>query len=663
MGGVAMFSTNNDFVNTPEDTISFGPRVGFQEANSTAYKAVAYETINRAAEGITDMYYQQNKKLRDLGEMSIPDINFMMGDGHVNPRDLLAVYSGADPFYQTQEEFDAGMKRVQAYDEQIAKLREKYPDAGLRTTQEIVDQHKRDAQESARQNAEQRRTFAGSVGAFVGELGAGVDPRYNLFNFLTLGASGGGKTVLTRVAGEGAVQGLVETGNELMGSRSTRGMLGLDDSLSGSLTRIGSAAVGGALIRGGGEALGAGFKAGRRWFSDMPHDPAPPPPKPEADFTVDSAGRASINNPTPEEMHALRKATLDHLDPQLSRTRVGASRVISDLEDATTKLNEWGGDFPAQLKPRMDTAIPGEVDGVRFSDDITTRAALGQLTPDELARRADPDLFRMYDELAAKTDKLRLEISSTKPDNAEWARMITEANNKVSDLTDQIGNRKLKPKERNALTQQRDAAITERDTLMAQPRTNDTPRQAAAREELQKADYKMRDLAPAVNRAYARAKGQFIADAQTSAAVKRMVGERRTKLRDDDLQAILRGTDKQAAPVQSSSVAEAPITSRMTPEEFDSSKPLVDAALKVVERDAKAAQESLDAFRESLNSILGKESEGKITIGTHEFDLKKDILEVPNLDGEGTRRVSVGELLDEMREADYEVKAVKTCSI
>lgn len=656
-----MFSTNNDFVNSPEDVISSGPRVGFQQANSTAYNAVVSEAANKATD-IEDMYYKQNKTLRDLGEMNIPDVSFFGGaEGHVNVRDLEAVYSGNEPFYQTQQEFDLGMSRVRAYDEHVKKLREKYPDANLRTSEDFVKDFQASTREAARQNAEQRRTFAGSVGAFIGEVGAGIDPRYNLFNTLTLGVGGFGKTALTRIGTEAAGQAGIEAINEFAGGRSTRAMRGLDSSLSGSITRIATAGIGGGLIRGAGEGVAAGFKAGRRWFSDMPNDPAPPPPK--ADFTVDSAGRATDNFMTPEQAYALQKSTLQHLDPEMTRTRMGTSRVISDLEHTTERLNDWGGEMPSQLKPRGDAAIPERVDGVRFSDDITTRAALGQLTPDELARRADPDVFRVYDELSSRAETLRLQLTSTKPDTAEWTRMITEANNKVSDLTDQIGSRKLKPKERTALTAQRDAAIAERDTLMAQPRTNDTPRQAEMRDELQKADYKMRDLAPTINRAYARARGQFINDAKTAAAVKRMVAERRPRLADEDLQAMLRDVEKQTPDKQTAGVADTPITSRMNPGEIDSSKPVVEAALKVVERDAKLAEESLDAFRESLNSILKDEKGGKVTIGNHEFDLKKDILEVPNLDGEGSRRISVGELLDEMREADYEVKAVKTCSI
>jgi hypothetical protein len=91
-----MFSVNNDFVNQPSDAISVGRRVGFMQSMATAYDAGVYETTNKATE-IEEMFFQQNNKLREMGEENLPQVNFFGPQGGVNVRDLEAVYSGNDP--------------------------------------------------------------------------------------------------------------------------------------------------------------------------------------------------------------------------------------------------------------------------------------------------------------------------------------------------------------------------------------------------------------------------------------------------------------------------------------------------------------------------------------------------------------------------------------
>jgi hypothetical protein len=528
----------------------------------------------------------------------------------------------------------------------------------LKTSQELVRDFQAKARGAAQTDADQRRTIGGSVGGFVGAVGAGLDPRYNLFNTLTLGVGGFGKTAVQRIGTEALGQSAIEAVNEFTGGRSTREMRGLDSSWEGTITRIGFAGVGGGVIRGLGEGVGAGVRAGRRWFSDTPLDPAPPPPKTEA-----GAAEAALS---PQDIYALRKDILRTVDPKLAETRIGSARVIADLDDVSTRLQAWDGEAPGAIKPRMDTAMPREVQGVVFSDDIATRSVLGRLSVDEIARKLDPDAFRVYDDLASKVDTIRTELQQAKTQPAtdkEFSTLITEANNKVSELTDAIGNRKLKPKEREALVQQRDAAIAERDSIMSAPRTTDTPRQAQIREEMQKADYKMRDMLPVINRAYARARGEFVANAKTAEAVKKMVSARAPKLADEDAQAIIRDAETELAksPRPAEPLGGAPITARASMGDIAPGTPFVEAAIKVVERDAKLAEETLTAFRDSLDSML-KEEKGKVAIGNHEFDFK-DRIEVPGLDGEGSRTITVKELLDEIREADYDAKAVKTCSI
>lgn len=667
-----MFNVNEDYVNSADDSVSAGRRVGFMQGFDTAYKASVYEATNKSNE-IVEMFYQQNQQLKSMGEQNVPGLDFFtpLTVGGLNVRDLERVYSGEEPFYQTQEEFDSGLESMRRYDAHIEELRKKYPDAQLRDSREMVEAFQSRAREAAEVEASQRRTTMGSVGAFIGGAAAGLDPRYNLLNTLTLGVGGVGRKVITRVGTEAAAQSGIEALNELTGGRTVREMRGLESSWGGTFTRIGFAGVGGGVVRGVGEGIGAGVRAGRRWFTDFPNDPAPPPPPPrgeseQPDFTVgaDGVARPTASAPTPEAAYAIRKAALETVDATLARTRTGSARVIEDLEYVRQRLDAWDGETPAALRPRTDTAMP-DARGVRFADDATTRAALGRETLDEAARRADPEAFRVYDTLVSKVETIRAELATAKPDTKEWGRLITEANNKVVDLTERLGNRRLGKAERAQLTAERDAAMAERDTVMAQPRdATDTPRAAELRERLQKYDYKLRDLAPVVNRAYARARGSFVADAKTRDAVKRMVDSRSTRLADEDVEGILADAQRRMRedpPRPDTPLADAPIVRQATAEDLGPDNDFVRAAKRVVERDAKRADETLTAFRDSLGGVL-KEGNEKVTIGTHEFNLN-DKLEVAGIDGEGSRTITVREMLEEMQEADYELKAMKTCSI
>lgn len=646
-----MFAYNEDSVVKASDPLSYGKRVGFMEGMSTAYDAGIYETTNKSEE-IAEYYYQQNKKLRELGEENIPDVNFFgLEDGHVNYRDLESYYSGKDPFYQSQEEFDRGFKRVQQYDEHVEKLRQKYPDAKLETSREMVQRFQSTARAAVSEDENQRRTVGGSVGGFIGAVGAGVDPRYNLFNTMTLGVGGVGKTAVARIGTEALGQSTIEAINEFTGGRNVREMRGMDTSWGGTATRIGFAGVGGAVIRGAGEGVGAGVKAGRRWFFDSPGDPAPPPPKMEEPGPQLS----------PEDIYAIRKSMLREVDPALASTRMGSARLMNDLDEVRTQLDAWDGVSPIDLKPRTDTAMP-RPDGIRFEDSLSTREALGQLTVDDLARKIDPDTFRVYDELAYKSEVLRNSIEAARPGAVAQQEAVAGINARIAELTEQIENVKTSARKRKTMTQEREALTLQRDQDVQRIRTEDTGDMAEMREELMRTDFKMRDMAPVVSRSYARARGQFVADAKTSEAVRNMIGKRESRLSSADVEAMFRQSETPAsAPRAQSPLADAPITARVEPNDINPSMPYLDAVNRVVEKDAKVAEEVLTAFRDSLDSLLKKE-QGKVRIGNYEFDFK-DRLEVPGLDGEGSRTISVREMLDEIREADIDAKAVKTCSI
>ena len=641
---------------------------------ASAYNATSLSLPLRGDYEAFDREAQQRSALRTQN-IFLPDWKRSNGE--------LAKPSEVGKFYEGQDA-DVDPESVQAYDFKITELKDKYPDMNLKTSKEIWEETKNKYSAAAKAEEQRRGTTAGAVGGVLGDMaGSMVDP----INAATLFVGGellvpAKAGVLAVMGAEGAAQAGATGISEATGARGYRAAVGGDGSLQGSFVRVAESFGGGALIRGAGRGvMNAGRYVDRRWFADLPDDPAPVPPDFDTssgaasrpDFTVGKDGVA-VETYTPEQQRAMAVERLKTANPELASTRGGQSRVINDLDEVTTRLDNWDTqERPIDLSPRTDTAIPEPVTGVKFSDDVTTRGALGNLTVDELARKADPEAFRIYDTLAAKVEAIRTALTNGKPDTTEFARMITEANNRVSDLTDQLGNRKLSKAQRADLEAQRTAAMEARDTAQATNRTTDTPRQAAMREQLIKLDQKMRDMAPTVSRAYARARGSYTADAKIGKAVKNMVDSRSPRLSDadarsivDDAAAMMKGDkpvpSSSRAPDGAAALAESPIAARTDPKDVSPGKPFVEAARKTVEKEAKLADESLQAFRDSLSSVLKDEKAGTVTFGDHTFKLS-DKLEVAGLDGEGSRKLSVRDLLREISEADEDAKAVKTCSI
>ena len=629
-----MFAVDEDYVNSGEDRVSFGPRVGFMQSMAAGYDATVSETPNYAFR-ISNTYDEQDKRLRTLGESEVPTLN------RIDPRELEALYSGED------DDADVDMKQIHDYDGKILALREKYPDAALKTTQEMWQDMKTSAQEKARIDSEQRRTAMGSVGAFVGGMGGSFDPRYNLLNTVTAPIGGVGKSIVTRALTEGGAQAVIEGVNEFTGQRQARRMRGLDDSYEGTIARIGLTAVGGAVIRGGIETGVAGVRAGRRWFSDTPGDPAPPPPKFEA-----SAPEPQL---TPQQFHTLKMSRLEWADPTLASSRMGASRVISDVDEVTRVLDDWSGDLPAHITPRTSTAIPAEVEGVRFADDVRTREAIGQLTIDEVARRVDPDAFRVYDKLAVRMNYLRGEIDRLRPDAVAQREAVGDINDKIDALEYRInkGSKSQVARKEKSFGKERDTLVAQRDATLEKLRSSDTPEMAKVRQELVATDLKMRNKSPVVSRAYARARGEWELGEEYRGAVNNMMKKGGTRLEIPD------APPGEKPPQPASPLTGTPVAARITPDKIGPDESFTDAALRTAKEDVKAQEETLTAFRESLSGL--KEDAEEVMLGNHKLNLK-DVVEVPNKNGTGSREITVRELLDELRDTDEDLKAVTKCS-
>ena len=150
-----------------------------------------------------------------------------------------------------------------------------------------------------------------------------------------------------------------------------------------------------------------------------------------------------------------------------------------------------------QMEAEKQTAPPSP-EGAQPAAAQTAQAAAP--TIHDVARQLDPVTFQKYDALATQKDTFRgwiNDLSAARRDTPEAQELqgqIDTILGKVSGVEDRLTN---------AAAQRLETARTALDEYMR----TDTPEMAAARQNLLKADYAMRDLAPQVAATYRRAQG------------------------------------------------------------------------------------------------------------------------------------------------------------
>ncbi|RTL04994.1 hypothetical protein EKK58_09310 [Candidatus Dependentiae bacterium] len=567
--------------------------------------------------------------------------------------------------------------KIQKYDDYILSMREKKPDLKLKTLREMWDDVKFQAQDAERRVAAARTTTMGDVGGFIGGAIASVDPRTDPLNTLTLGVGAVGKSLLKRVATQAGGQAAIETVNQITGVQEERRLLGLDHGFADAVSRVAGAAIGGAAIQGAGELVMGGLKmAGKRFFRDLPHDKAPPPP-------ADLSGPA-INRVDPiaeRDVHDLMSGATKYDDLAVLRypmgdTRMGKARTAMDIDYVTMRLEAWDGEAPAFVKPQASTRIPNSTAEKFELEDFQTLKEMMPKTVDEAARKLDPKVFDVYDKLAARKTELRAQIDNfnrgrnpTEDVSAAERQTVTDA---VNDLTNRIeelkhqkedgvlSNRKLKDLDKRI--QQLEA---ERKDNMTRLDSIDRPEASALRNELLAIDVKMRDMAEVVSRAYARARQEWQLPSELKGAVRQMVREGSSVLPDVGYTRTVKA-DKAPQMFEEGLTDKAPILNQAYKVE-DKLRPGADAAdiaAAIVKENMKIMDETLEAYRGSLNKMLN-EKEGTLTVAGTDVTLRldKDKIFVPNEDGSGGRSMTIRQLLEENRETELDLEATKKCSI
>ena len=182
--------------------------------------------------------------------------------------------------------------------------------------------------------------------------------------------------------------------------------------------------------------------------------------------------------------------------------------AVHGLQEATANENKPGavpsGYGPGALSPGGEPTTGG-----------IGSYEPGRLPPadiHEAARQVAPGTFAEYDELTQKRENLRSQIAAGADElrqkaeaQAPHADRIAELQEKLQDTTPRLA--KKYQAELDTLIPQRDAFLGDEFTMSAL--TRDTPEMQAMREELQRTDYRMRDLAPDVTAAYQKVAPQF----------------------------------------------------------------------------------------------------------------------------------------------------------
>lgn len=357
-----------------------------------------------------------------------------------------------------------------------------------------------------------------------------------------------------------------------------------------------------------------------------------------------------------EDFEAFKTAVAAERSP-LGPSRRGEAVSAADLDHFARQLDDWKGPRPWEVPPRTDTALPGEVTTSRI--DRPFDRAVDQLdTPDDIARRLDPETFRIYDKLDETAQRLRGWISELDAGrNAAAAQSVSSLEAQIAAVEAKLAKASAK----NQPRLQRELADLQgaREVQFEAVRGIDTPDQATVRQRLTQIDQQMRDLAPLVSRAYGQAEGEWRASGISA--------ENLGILKDLQSRGSVRFAPETAPPVvtRPSLVDEMPIMATRAdvlatlPAKADAA----DKIAAVVEAEAKRLDPVIERFRTTVAKLQEAE-DGRLTFPNgRSVSLDKDVIFVPNEDGSGSRQLTFRQYLDEVQQSEDILKSVGSCSI
>ncbi|TXH11737.1 MAG: hypothetical protein E6R03_14080 [Hyphomicrobiaceae bacterium] len=678
---------NEDAKTIAPEQAALGPRVGFMESFASGWDA---QTRASAQDGMWAAYADEEdtqlERMRKAGIENMPRIGLDMWAvneaTNIGPDDDFFRYKEAAKFYYGSGDERTG-QRLSEYDARIQELQKQYPDLGLRTAREMYEEVIRKGRDAENRMQNERRTFGGAVGEFLGGSAASLNPRTDGLNALTLGVGGVGKTAVVRIATEAGAQGVIEALNQVTGVQEQREMMGLSSGLGDAAARMAGTALVGGVVQSAGEGL---VYAGKRWFGSSKTDIAPPAPEPykpdpnepllleykPAEWEGQAAWEADVRQYQEQLIRDLMNGTRDYTDDIIpmanyGKTRQGAARARMDIDYMAKQLDNWNGDMPFQIKPRTMTAIPSAVRGVDVPE---VRIDTPGASLDAIAREIDPKLFNVFDKLADRKAEFQRWLQDPRY-KAEQTAAVKKAEATVEDLSTKIENLKFNMgrvgnRRRAEMQVKLDKLLEDRAAAIEKMTVRDTPEMAAIRKELLDTDLKMRDMAPMVGRAYAHAREKWDLDAPERERIRQMIREGRKDMPTADapiLAETYADTIRQFEPTLQD---KAPILKQSAKVEAQM-KPNADAAdyaAAIVRENMKVMDDALKVYRDSLEQVSKTAKDGVVTINgeQYKFDLDADTIFMPDETG-GVKRMTIRELLDDNADAEAELKATQTCSI
>lgn len=654
--------TNRDALRVALDEVARSPRLGFLDSLDASYEAqYRASSLLGVQQAMMELDREQALAAHNAGIAYTPlaDRDYTRTEALMPGDDLgygtfldIARTSVGEPASD-----DDG--RILRFDAQIAALRDAHPNVEWRTSAEMFGEVARRARDAERRWSEADTTVGGMLGGFIGGTLAALDPRTDPLNFATLPLGGAGRTALARIAGQAAAQGAVEGANQALGVQEQRRLQGLDYGLVDAAGRIGGAAIGGAVVQGAGEALGAAWRGARaRWFTDVP--------EPVEAFQA-PAQPATRPAEAPPPQPATRPAPLYDLDAALQAagvTRRTAPLLRQDVDHVAAQLDAWDGPAPrAVAPPRTSTAV--QTDRITTPDVDASRAEVGR-SVDDIARTVDPETFAVYDKLAARVREGR----------AAFEAITGRSADEFTALTDEIATVEYKAaRSRSAAAADRYAArLSELRGAREGVLRGAPPETAALADALERANARVRDLAPAVSRAYARARDEWELQAPEREAMREMFRQGGKSLPDTSRYAVDPDalTREALASFYAPTLAERVPLLASRPDIVNAAPPGADAAdiaRTIVAENAKRLDEATEAYQAIVGRLLAvaEDAEGSTRIsidGTdYTFDLDRDTVVVPLDDGSGSREVSVRELLKSSERDAQELESVATCSV
>ena len=667
-------NANKDAQSVTKDSAYEGPLVGFFDSWKSAF-----DTQQRTASMYGLQYafqeedWNQTRAMIEAGVPNAPQLALSMeGEPEPQPNAFWGLsgyhedfmpsrskpYKDVARMYSGREAGPDTANRAVEYDNRIHELRKQYPDLNLRTSKQMFDTVIEKAVGLERTNQTNRRSWGGTAGDFAGFAVASFDPTTDPFNFFTM-FLGGGTTVAGRIAGQAGLQGTVEAFNQVTGVQENRSIMGLSSGFGDAAMRVGMTAVAGGAFQGLGEGARVGFRSAsagvRRYFRGTPTDPAPPPPAPApppalprpADI-VEAAQSARIEaNPG---------AITDYLADlaPLSGIRTGRARVLADMQDMGRQMDDWGGALPAFIRPRTENAaMPGGDPGRPLVD---VSSAIDSNARYQAARAVDPKAFERFEKLTERKAQYKRwmdELGSVRDDTV--SQTLDAISTRIAQLEAKLSVTPGKNNKAKIKAQIKEAKA-DRETVVQASAAKETPDIAAVRKELIKIDEQMREIAPLIGRAHSQSNGRWSSDEAEIDEVWKAYQAGRTDVAEPvretpmTYDAALALTDR------------VPILRAATPETTKETSALT--AKAIVEAEIKVLDEGIEAFRLSMNRMLGETADGNILrVGDHEFNIDKDTIFVPQEDGSGGREITIRQLLSENKELDDELGAFNACSI